>query len=170
MLYRKLKHGYEFRKIKLTKGQFAIVDADDYEKLRHYCWYAKGNGYTFYAARKEKIAGRKKTVSMHRQIMRAEPDKVVDHINGNGLDNRKANLRVVSQEENNWNSARGMGQGKSKYKGVRYSSSKGIWRAALCSKGKQIHLGYFKDEAEAAKAYDNAAKLYRGEFARVNFE
>ena len=105
---------------------------------------------------------------MHRQIMNAPPGKVVDHINRHGWDNRKANLQVVSQQENTWNSLRGVGQGKSKYKGVGYCNERKKWKATLCHKGKKIHLGYFENEIDAAKAFDEAAKLFRGKFAVLN--
>ncbi|MGD0785393.1 MAG: HNH endonuclease [Sedimentisphaerales bacterium] len=212
--YRKYKYGWPFRKIKLSSGKFVIVDPEDFETLNQYNWYEKNNGYTYYAERKERIqdAGhrtqytghsrrnaRKRTVRMHRQIMNLSPfdtaqgrpdKKVVDHINRHGWDNRKANLQVVSQQENTWNSLRGVGQGKSKYKGVGYSSSflrcgektkrgslrcgsdsneRKKWKATLCHKGKKIHLGYFENEIDAAKAYDEAAKLFRGRFAVLNF-
>ena len=168
--YRKYKYGWPFRKIKLSSGKFVIVDPEDFETLNQYNWYEKNNGYTYYAERKEKILGHKKTIKMHRQIMNAPPGKVVDHINRHGWDNRKANLQVVSQQENTWNSLRGVGQGKSKYKGIGYSGNNKKWKATLCHKGKKIHLGYFKNEIDAAKAYDEAAKLFRGRFAVLNFE
>ncbi len=175
--WRKKRCGYAFRKIKLTKGKYAIVDAEDYEKLAQYNWYATDNGYTHYAERKERILGRKRTVRMHRQIMNAPPfgpaqdwrGKVVDHINRCGWDNRKENLRVVSQQENNWNSLRGIGWGRSKYKGVTYSEEHKKWKAGLCHNGGKIHLGYFGSEIAAGLAYDAAAKKYRGRFAVLNF-
>lgn len=168
--HRKKHYGYAFRKIKLTKGRYAIVDPEDYDKLNSYNWYAKFNGYTYYAERKEKTAGRNRSIRMHRQIMRAPPDKVVDHKNHHGWDNRKENLQVVSQQENNWNSERGKNTGSSKYKGVNYDKAHKKYRATLCHNSGKIHLGYFKNEIEAAKTYDEAAKKYRGRFAITNFE
>jgi hypothetical protein len=196
---RKKRYGYAFRKIKLTKSQFAIVDPEDYEKINQYKWYAKFNGYTFYAERSERIqnseysrqneeptptvsfAAAKKTkrgglccaartIRMHRQIMNAPKEKVVDHQNHNGLDNRKANLQLVTVTENNWNSRRGMNMGSSKYKGVNYDKQHKKYRATLCHNGGKIHLGYFDDEIKATKTYDNAVKKYRGKFAIVNLK
>jgi hypothetical protein len=169
--------------------KFVIVDPEDFEKLNQYNWYEKNNGYTYYAERKERKEriqntvdsrqNKKITIRMHRQIMNLLPSdpfdftqdkKVVDHINRHGWDNRKANLQVVSQQENTWNSLRGVGQGKSKYKGVGYSNERKKWKATLCHKGKKIHLGYFENEIDTAKAYDEAAKLFRGRFAVLNFD
>ena len=167
--YRKRQYGFTFRKIKLTQNKYAIVDPEDYEKLNQYNWYAKDNGYTFYAERKMRQFGKRRTIRMHRQIMHAPPDKVVDHKNHHGWDNRKENLQVVSQQENTWNSERGKNTGSSKYKGVNYDKAHRKYRATLCHNRGKIHLGYFESEIEAARAYDEAVKKYRGEFAVLNF-
>jgi hypothetical protein len=100
--------------------------------------------------------------------MNAPPDKVVDHKNHHGWDNRKENLQVVSQQENTWNSERGKNTGSSKYKGVNYDKAHRKYRATLCHNGGKIHLGYFENEIDAAKTYDEAVKKYRGEFAVLN--
>ena len=166
--HREKQYGFAFRKIKLTKGKYAIVDPEDYEKLNQYKWYTKDNGYTFYAERKMRQFGKKRTIRMHRQIMHAPPDKVVDHKNHHGWDNRKENLQVVSQQENTWNSERGKNTGSSKYKGVNYDKAHRKYRATLCHNSGKIHLGYFENEIDAARAYDETAKKYRGEFAVLN--
>jgi hypothetical protein len=166
--HRRKKYGYAFRKIKLTKGKYAIVDPEDYDKINQYNWYTKDNGYTFYAERKERIFCKKRSIRMHRQIMNAPKDKVVDHINRNGLDNRKENLQLVSQQENTWNSERGANTGSSKYKGVNYDKAHQKYRATLCHNSGKIHLGYFENETDAAHAFDEAAKKYRGRFAILN--
>ena len=163
--YRKKRYGFAFRRIKLSQGKFAIVDPQDYEKLIGYPWYAAKDLYTFYAQRKE--TG--KTIKMHRQIMNPPPGLFVDHINHNGLDNRRANLRIATRLENSRN-RRSLNPGISKYKGVAQSKSGNRWFASIGCEGRRIHLGSFKSETDAAKAYDKAAKELFGQFAALNFE
>jgi hypothetical protein len=111
---------------------------------------------------------------MHRVIMEAGPSEVVDHINGDGLDNRRINLRKCTNAENQRNiHARRSSSG---YKGVtkiqRSYNLKRPWAAAISvggARGKRIHLGYFADPADAARAYDRAAQKHFGAFANLNF-
>jgi len=93
---------------------------------------------------------------------------LIDHINHNGLDNRKANLRLATRAQNSRN-RRPVGRGSSKYKGVTYRKSDGVFIADIRAGRKRIYLGCFKSETEAAKAYDAGAKKYHGEFASLNF-
>lgn len=93
---------------------------------------------------------------------------LVDHINGNGLDNRRANLRLASHAQNHANSQKRKGK-SSPYKGVSWSRSGAKWMATIRSAGKTTYLGVFTNPIEAAKAYDRAASEIYGEFARVNF-
>jgi len=99
LLYRRLRYGYPFRRIHLTKGKFAIVDPDDFDRLNIYKWHASKNASTFYAKRNlyPKRKGKPGSIPMHRQIMNAPREMLVDHINYNGLDNRKANLRLATR-------------------------------------------------------------------------
>ena len=106
---------------------------------------------------------------MHRRIMNAPDNLVVDHINYNGLDNRKANLRLATRRQNSLHVIRTMNPGSSKYKGVSWHTYKKRWGAQITTYGKTYHLGYFKDEIQAAKTYDEAARKYHGEFAALNF-
>jgi len=135
--YRRKRYGYEFRRIPLTQNKFAIVDIEDYEKLSVDRWHLFEGKNNFYAARTE---GRK-NVFMHRRIMRSPSNSIVDHINRNGLDNRKANLRIVSNMQNCWNSDRGINKGTSKYKGVRMDKRSGRWYASIRYEGKKMYLG-----------------------------
>lgn len=109
-----------------------------------------------------------KTIYLYRHILKADEGIVVDHINGNPLDNRKSNLRLCSQAENCYNSAKRSGA-KSKYKGVSIRDEAKPFRARLHKDGKEYHLGSFETEIEAAIAYDVKAKEMFGEFARLNF-
>ena len=115
------------------------------------------------------VNGKTKLIPMHREITAAPNGLMVDHINHNGLDNRRANLRFATATQNGWNSRRGANLGSSKYKGVSWDKKAKKWCAILYYKGGRKHLGYFKSEKTAAKIYDKAAKEHRGEYAFLNF-
>jgi len=191
LLYRRLRFGYAFRRIPLTQGCFAIVDPQDYPLLSRYKWRlcrTKGKN-VLYAERSICLpSGKYSRILMHRQIFEnlllASSTKnpkprtqnyprylsdsyVIDHINGNGLDNRRANLRLATVAQNAWNSKKR--NPRSGYKGVWFAADKGLWRASIVCHGRRIHLGYFKDKMAAARAYDAAARKYYKEFARLNF-
>jgi len=169
LLYRKIKHGFSFMRIKLTRGLYAIVDARDFIHLRNYKWYAKVSFGTFYAVRSFYENGRKKHISMHRQIMNSPKGKCIDHENQNGLDNRRCNLREATKAQNNRNRRKVAGLGSSIYKGVMWYKSRNKWCAEIKVDGRKIFLGYFENEIDAAKAYDAAARIYHGQFASLNF-
>jgi hypothetical protein len=166
--YRKLRYGYAFRKIPLTQGKYAIVDPEDYKEFAKYKWYAKGCGRRFYAERWDSSGIKGKDVSMHQAIMGAAEGKVIDHINHNGLDNRKANLRFATAQQNTWNKRKKRGNSSSRYKGVSQAKGQKKWRAEIHCNGRKIHLGYFDDEKAAAMAYDAKAKELFGEYAVLN--
>jgi hypothetical protein len=163
--YRQIKYGYPFRRIKLTRGKYAIVDPEDYEKLVKYNWFAVKERHTFYVQRNKNG----KSEKMHRVIMNPPLDLLVDHENHNGLDNRKANLRIATHAENSRNKKKQSSKTSSRYKGVYLAKWANKWRAAIYHNGKCIQLGYFDSEEEAAKAYDKAARLLFGKFASLNF-
>lgn len=167
LIYRKIRYGYSFRRISLTKGNFAIVDEQDFDHLCQYNWHANKAKLTFYAARHVRRIGKPALVFMHRSIMNCPDDKCIDHINHNGLDNRRTNLREVSKEQNSWNRRKPRGQCTSQYKGVYHRYGK--WSSAIKCKGKLIFIGWFEDEVSAAKAYDEKAKELFGQYACLNF-
>ncbi len=101
--------------------------------------------------------------------MKAPRGFVVDHINFNGLDNRKANLRIITQAQNVCHRRKIARQTVSQYKGIYWEKNGQRWRARIVLNRKNIYLGGYKDEFEAAKAYDKGAKKYHGEFATLNF-
>jgi AP2 domain len=151
--------------IPLTKGFAAIVDDDDYDRLVVYKWRAlMGNKGIVYAQRHGEKDG---SVLMHRQIMDAGPDDLIDHKNFDGLDNRKDNLRFCSRTQNAHHNR--VVYSKS-YKGVRKNRDGDKYSARIrLGNGRRIHLGSFDTAEEAAKAYDVAAVMHCGEFAEVNF-
>jgi hypothetical protein len=155
--------------IPLTRGQVAIVDDDDYERLSSYRWHAsERRDEGLFRAERRGRRGEPQAVLMHRYIMGAVRGECVDHINHDTLDNRRENLRVCSYSQNNAN-RRKIRPGVSKYKGVfRGSQGKG-WLAEVYFNGQKRRLGPFHDETEAAHAYDAAAREMHGEFAHLNF-
>jgi hypothetical protein len=153
----------------LTQGFFAIVDPEDYDRLAKFKWHVSKSVHTFYARRKVAHKKNKKTIIyMHRQIIKVPAGFVVDHINHNGLDNRKANLRPATWAQNIRNSKKTRNKFRSNYKGL-FHRRDGMWRVRISANGKTRYLGCFKDEIDAAKAYDRAAKEYHGQFASLNF-
>jgi hypothetical protein len=106
LLYRRWRHGYGFRRIPLTQGLFTVVDPDDYARLSRYRWHASRGRGTFYAQRKvwDPSTRTERTIKMHRQILNCPPHLVVDHINHDGLDNRRTNLRLATPAQNVCNS------------------------------------------------------------------
>jgi len=152
----------DVRYIPLTKGKFAIVDAADYEWLSKYKWYAQESkqARTCYAVRN---SGRQ-TILMHREIMQTPEGMVVDHRNGNGTDNRRANMRNCKQDQNTLNSRP---RGESGYKGVFRHGDK--WVAQHKYRGKTYYLGLYDDPVEAAKVRDRKAYELAPEYAYLNF-
>jgi len=154
------------KKIPLNHGRFALVDDEDYDWLMSLGkWYAHKDGNTFYAVRVVNAGGRRVKLRMHREITQAKKGKVVDHKDGDGLNNQKANLRECETAENTKNRI-GNVNSASKYKGVQKSDKK--WRVTIFLNGNRFHLGVFSDEIKAAIAYNEAAIKYHGEFARLN--
>lgn len=159
--------------IPLTQGKVAIVDDEDYSELVQYKWCAGCFDGIWYALRYskeeyEKAGRRSVLVFMHRQIMKAEKGRQIDHKDGNGLNNQKENLRFSTQQQNVFNQ-KPTGRGTSKYKGVSWAKTMHRWYAGIKFNGRSKNLGFYNNEVDAAEAYDTAAKELFGEFARTNF-
>jgi len=152
------------RLIPLTRGQFTSVDAKDYPVLSQNTWFTEGTDKNYYAVRKENG----KSIKMHRQITNAPDHLVVDHIDHNGLNNRRSNLRLATFTQNCQNQRR-LSHKTSKYKGVHWNKRNKKWAAQIHCNNKKYYLCYFTDEIEAAKAYDKKAVELHGEFSCLNF-
>lgn len=148
------------REIPLTKGMVALVDEEDYEALSPFRWQAAEQAPgRFYAK-----TGRR--TMMHKIILPG--CSLVDHKDGNSLNNTRENLRPADKSKNGMN--RGVStNNKSGFKGVSFRPRVQKWRAVIHRDGKQVHIGHFSTAEEAARAYDNAAMELHGEFAFLNF-
>ena len=171
--YRKKRYGISFRRIKLScgkngaKNKYAIIDPEDYERISEYEWHLCENGNKgCYAVR---LAGWE-NISMHREIMNAGAGEIVDHRDRDGLNNTKENLRFVTRAENSRNCKKTSKPTSSKYRGVSWYKRRKRWRVQIRYNGTRKHLGFFKNEEDAARAYDAAAKKHHGKFAGLNFE
>jgi hypothetical protein len=150
------------KELKLPSGDIVFLDDEDYAKLSNYKYYLHKKGYVY---RKTKD---KKVVYIHREIMGNPIGKVIDHINHNKLDNRKENLRAVSNATNIHNSDKPKVISTSKYKGVCWAESKNAWLATIWVGNEQINIGKFKTEDSAANAYNHYVRMHRDELAHLN--
>lgn len=152
------------------KNLYAVVDDEDFHLVSGFKWSAEKKKNVIYAARGEWSGGVQKTVRMHQQIMGTSGNGRslhVDHVDGNGLNNTRLNLRIASQTQNTWNTPKRRGE-TSKYKGVSRHSQNNSWTAYIKFKGAHINLGSFDSEEIAASAYNYAARRMHGDFANLN--
>lgn len=149
------------RKIPLTQGQFVLVDEADFGFLNKFKWFADRKGQTFYAARGKE--GRLEY--MHRIINKTPERFVTDHINGNGLDNRRSNLRTATIRQNVINN-RMRSDNTSGYRGVTWDKSRKKWKVQTTHNNKQINIGRFDTVNEAYLAYLSKDHELRGEEVR----
>lgn len=151
------------KEIPVSPDKVALVDDDDFERISKFRWYYRKPGYADCSMRES--VGVWKNYPMHKIILDIPNGAVVDHINRNGLDNRKQNLRICTCSENNMNRS---SVNKYGFRGID-QRSKNSWRAEIRIDGKVIRASPFKTPEEAALAYDKMAKQYHGDFAQLNF-
>jgi len=171
--------------IPLTRGKFALINDEDVEIVSNYKWHAHYDGYNWYAKTNIKgINGKQSMMAMHRLLMGCikGDGKIIDHKDGNGLNNQRCNIRFATPSQNVANKEKT--RGSSKYLGVYFSRVirrefrkrtndyrawvSTCWIAQIRVNGKIIHLGRHKEEKSAALAYNEAAKIHHKEFARLN--
>jgi hypothetical protein len=151
--------------ILLHNGMSAAVDEADYEQLAPYRWQATcSSGRVWYAIRSVNDAGKTRTIHMHRQIMAPSAGMLVDHINRDGLDNRRENLRLATPSQSNANRIL---PSANCFRGIKRRGTK--WHAKIQISRRGYFLGSYETAEEAARAYDRAAFENYGEFARLNF-
>jgi len=153
------------KEIQLTQGKVALVDDEDFEYLNQFKWNAYKKNNVFYTSRYTgKVNGKHIYIYMHWDVM---DRKWIDHVDHDGLNNQRSNLRPCTSQQNMMNGRKRNVITSSKFKGVCWFKRKSKW-IAFIKKEKQIHLGYFNNEIEAAKAYNTKAIELFGEFACLN--
>lgn len=166
----------------LTQGKVAVIDADDFERrlfvefsdgavwngrICDRTWHASPKSHTTYANAVVRVLGKQREIRLHRLVLCARAGDIVDHVDRNGLNCRRTNLRFVTAGSNNHNRC---GQGEtSRFKGVTRHKLTGKWESAIRHDRRKRHLGLFPDEISAAQAYDRAAASLFGETALLNF-
>ncbi len=148
------------KQVNLTQGKVALVDDEDYGFVMRWTWSLSAKGYA--------QEGHYHKQYMHRLLTQCPKGKQVDHINGDKLDNRRDNLRICTHGQNLCNQMPQQRKKTSIYKGVFLVKGAKTWTARIRKDRKNINLGRFQDEREAAIAYNAAAKIHHGEFARLN--
>lgn len=163
------------KKSKVRAGKYqTLIDDEDFDRVNKWGWLAyfkKGCSDPKYACRRKNINGGQRIIYLHRFILNiTDPSVIIDHIDGNGLNNQKINLRICSNTENTRNSKKSNKSYSSIYKGVcRAKPNSKRYSAQITVNRKKLHLGMFENEEDAAKSYDLAAIKHFGQFAKLNF-
>jgi hypothetical protein len=155
------------KEIPLTKNKVALVDDDVFDQLSQHKWRCIGIDFRYAARRIRRPRQPEQAIYMHREIMAAPAGLLVDHINGNSLDNRRCNLRLVTDAENNRNK-RQRSDNTSGFTGVNFAKRERKWRVSITVNSRNIYIGFFENEVDAARAYNEAAVKHHGQFARLN--
>lgn len=151
--------------LRLRGGASTMLDDTDYDRAKDFRWHKTTNGYVAGFVMEQ---GVRRRVYLHRWLLEAQPGQIVDHIDGNKLNNRRSNLRLVTRSQNQAN-RRHNRNSRSRYKGVTWHKRRGMWMARIQVRGRRITIGYFVDPLQAAYEYDAFARTFFGEYARVNF-
>lgn len=163
-----MSRALNYSSIPLSRGLKALVDPSDFPSLIKHKWHSIDASNKTYAS--TYLSGRGTRIFMHRLILNAQKGQEVDHIDGDGLNNTRLNLRFVTRQQNCFNSGKTQRVTTSKYKGVSRCSVRNRWKARIKINQKAIDIGRFVNEIDAAKAYDQKAIELFGSFARLNFE
>ena len=156
------------KEIQLTQGKVALVDDDDFEYLNQWKWYSSNIRGKFYVGRSITVSKyKRKHILIHRFIMNPDKGMVIDHLDGNPLNNQKKNLRICTHEDNMRNCKISI-KNTSGYKGVYFDKKNNTYKSAIKFNKETIYLGYYIDPIDAARAYNTAAIKYFGEFANLN--
>jgi len=157
----------DFAFIPLSKGYEAIIDLIDLPLVQGKKFYLSNTHRSFYAMRSDIVDGKNKTVYLHRLLMGSPVGFEIDHIDGNGLNNRRQNLRITTRAQNARNMRKHV-DNKSGFKGVSWNSEKQKWEGRIHTKEKRVFLGYFESAEIAYKAYVMASENMHGEFGRID--
>lgn len=156
------------KEIQLTQGKVALVDDEDFDYLNQFKWHASKLSGKFYAQRHAKLSNPNNIkILMHRDVMKPKKGFVIDHVDGNTLNNQKNNLRICTHAENMRNSKIPINN-TSGFKGVYWNKENEKWTAFIRFNNKRFHLGLFFELKDAAKAYNEGAIKYFGKFANLN--
>jgi len=155
------------KEIQLTQGKTAVIDDEDFQLISKWKWRVvkKKSDQTCYAMRRTKENGKHIAVTMHRAIMNPPKGAPIDHIDGDGLNNRRSNLRVCTHAQNCWNRKHNS-NAKNRFKGVYKKGTR--WESFITTNRQKVYLGSFETDLEAALAYNIAATKYFGDFAKLN--
>lgn len=152
--------------VPLTRGKTAVIDAADAHLVGGVNWCAVKFGDTFYAATNRRLDGKRRVAYAHRDLMTPPDDMIVDHIDGNGLNCRRSNMRLATRAQNVRNSRRPK-HNTSGFKGVSYNRKNQRWQAHIKVDSKSTYLGLYATPEDAYAAYCVASERYHGKYGRI---